>query len=128
MKKIFVVAVICLTLLVGISPSLIAREKDDFRLIQKAVSQNRDDSENRDIKWFKLTVIDAATKKEKARITMPVVLLEILADCSNGKPRRFDHYSSGVDFKTLLRELKKAGPMVLIEIYDDDKIVKVWLE
>ena len=35
---------------------------------------------------------------------------------------------SNIDLKALFAELKKVGPMALIEIMDEGALIKVWLE
>ncbi len=41
---------------------------------------------------------------------------------------KLDGKNCDVDLKALFAELKKAGPMALIEIVDEGALIKVWLE
>jgi hypothetical protein len=128
MKKtaIAVVAVAALALLA--SPTLRAQNDDDFQAIQKAVKQNPAYEQGRDVKWFKVLITDTKTGKDKLRVTLPLVLVEVLANCTDGKHMKIDDAGCDIDFKALFAELKKLGPMALIEIMDEDALIKVWLE
>jgi hypothetical protein len=48
--------------------------------------------------------------------------------CADNKNLRIDRDDYDIDLKELFAELKKVGPMALIEVYEDDEIVKIWLE
>lgn len=105
-----------------------ADRTDDFQAIQKAVKQNPAYEEGKEVKWFKVLVTDAKTNKDKVRITLPIGLLEVLVNCAGDKALRVRNEGADIDFKALLTELKKVGPRALIEVYEEDEIIKVWLE
>lgn len=106
----------------------LAKKNNDLQAIKKAVKKNPKYEEGKEVKWFKVLVTDARTKKDKVKVTLPISLLEIVLKCSSDKHWRFHRDDCDIDFKELFTELKKLGPMVLIEVHEDDEIVKIWLE
>jgi hypothetical protein len=101
---------------------------DDIQAIKKAVKENPQYDPGKEAKWFKVLVTDAQTKKDKVKITLPISLVEIFMKCADNKNLRIDRDEYDIDLKELFAELKKVGPMALIEVYEDDEIVKIWLE
>ncbi len=110
------------------APVLRADRRADFQAVQKAVKSNPAYEEGKEIHWFKVLVTDAKTNKDKVKITLPIALVEAFVNCAGDKHVRMDRGDCDIDFKTLWNELKKVGPMSLIEINEDDEIVKVWFE
>ncbi len=101
---------------------------DDIQAIKKAVKENPQYDPEKEAKWFKVLVTDAQTKKDKVKITLPISLVELFMKCADNKNLRIDRDEYDIDLKELFAELKKVGPMALIEVYEDDEIVKIWLE
>lgn len=128
MKKtaVAILAVIALTFLAA--PVLRAERATDFQAIQKAVKQNPAYEEGKEVKWFKVLITDTKTGKDKVRITLPLSIIELLVNCSDDKPMKLNEGKSNIDLKALFAELKKVGPMALIEIMDEGALIKVWLE
>ena len=75
-----------------------------------------------------MLVTDAKTNKEKVKVTLPIALVEVFLKCSQDKHLRIHGEECEIDLKELFTELKKLGPMVLIEVNEEDEIIKVWLE
>lgn len=73
-------------------------------------------------------ITDNQTKKTKVKVALPISLVEIFMECANDEHLRIDREELDLDLKNLFEELKKLGPMNLIEIYEEDETVKVWLE
>ena len=128
MKKtaVAIITVIALTFLAA--PVLRAERATDFQAIQKAVKQNPAYEEGKEVKWFKVLITDTKTGKDKVRVTLPLALIEALIKCSDDKDMKFKEHGCDVDLKVLFAELKKVGPMALIEITDEGALIKVWLE
>jgi len=128
MKKtaIAILAVVALTFLAA--PVLRAAAANDFQAIQKAVKQNPAYEEGKEVKWFKVLITDTKTGKDKLRVTLPLALIEALVKCADDKDMKFKEQGCDVDLKVLFAELKKAGPMALIEVMDEGALIKVWLE
>ncbi|MGA2362621.1 MAG: hypothetical protein ABSG73_09200 [Candidatus Aminicenantales bacterium] len=110
------------------TPVLRAQNHDDFQAIQKAVKQNPAYEEGKEVKWFKVLITDTKTGKDKVRVTLPLALVEALIKCADDKSMKFKEEGCDVDLKVLFAELKKVGPMALIEIMDEGSLIKVWLE
>jgi hypothetical protein len=109
-------------------PVLRAEGANDFQAIQKAVKQNPAYEEGKEVKWFKVLVTDTKTGSDKVKITLPLALVEVFLKCADDKHLRLKESGCDIDFQALLTELKKVGPMALIEVYEKDETVKVWLE
>ena len=112
-----------------LSGALLAAERsEDFKTFQKAVKTNPSFEPGKEVRWFKVEVTNARTRKCSIRITLPIALVDIALKCMDETRVHLDESDCDVDLKVLWRELKKAGPMALIEICEDDEIIKVWFE
>jgi len=107
---------------------VLADSDDDLQAVKKAVKENPQYDPGKEAKWFKVLVTDAQTNKDKVKITLPISLVELFMKCADNKNLRIDRDEYDIDLKELFAELKKVGPMALIEVYEDDEIVKIWLE
>ncbi len=108
--------------------TVFADSDDDIQAIKKAVKKNPQYDPEKEAKWFKVLVTDTQTKKDKVKITLPISLVELFMKCADNKNLRIDRDEYDIDLKELFAELKKVGPMALIEVYENDEIVKIWLE
>lgn len=128
MKKVIIIVLVVLVLSFLLLNFLMAESSDDIQAIKKAVKENPSYKAGEEVKWFKLLVTDNRTKKDKIRITLPVSLVEMFIKCADDKHLRINRNECDIDLKKLFKELKKLGPMALIEVYEDGATVKVWLE
>ena len=128
MKKTTLAVLTILAVAFVAAPALRAGNGNDFQAIQKAVKQNPSYEKGREVTLFKVLVTDARTGRETVRITLPISMVEALFNCVDGKQMHFHDEGCHVDLKALFADLKKAGPMSLIEIKDEDALIKVWLE
>jgi hypothetical protein len=128
MKKmtIAVLAILAVTFLAA--PALRAGHGNDFQAIQKAVKQNPSYEKGKEVTLFKVLIMDTKSGKEEVRITLPISLVEALINCTDGRHMRFHDEGCDIDLKAIWADLKKAGPSALIEIRDEDALIKVWLE
>ena len=122
MKKLILVIFIIATLVVGSAP-VFGDSADDYKVIKNA-AKNKKNSD--DITWFRLEVIEKTGDKSKIKIKLPISLVETLADCTEGKVKLEDNCK--VDLKKVLADLKKHGPMTLVEIESDDANIRIWFE
>lgn len=128
MKKTAIVILAVIALMFFATPVLRATSTNDFQAIQKAVKQNPAYEEGKEVKWFKVLITDTKTGKDKLRVTLPLALVEVLVKCADDKSMKVKEEGCDIDFKALFAELKKVGPMALIEIMDEGALIKVWLE
>ena len=130
MKKAALAALAVLTLaaLLAAAPARPAETQNDFQAIQKAVKDNPAYEVGKDVKWFKVLITDAKTNKDRVRLTLPLALVEIVLRHTDGKDLNIGDSHADIDLAALFAELKKLGPMALIEVYEDDEIIKIWLE
>jgi hypothetical protein len=128
-RAIFAAIAVLAVLAIGASAApVIAAHEDDFKAIQKAVKQNPAYEEGKEVHWFKVLITDSKSNESKVKITLPIALIELILSCDDTRHVKVDGGKCEVDLKALWAELKKAGPMALIEIEDDGAVIKVWLE
>ncbi len=128
MKKVMVIATLLVSLLLLATILVAAGDKDDYQVIKKAVQETSKVEPAKEVKWFKVLVTDTGTGKEKVKITMPIALVEIFARCADNKEVKLGRDGCTLNLQDLLAELKKVGPLAIIEINEEDETVKVWLE
>jgi hypothetical protein len=128
MKKTILIVLAVAVALALTLPVLGGERQNDFHAIQKAVKQNPAYEEGKEVKWFKVLITDTRSGKDKVKITLPLALVEAFLQCADNKHVRFNKEECEIDLQALFTQLKKLGPMALIEITDDDALIKVWLE
>jgi hypothetical protein len=107
---------------------LLGTEDFDLQTIKKAVKKNPRYDADKEVRWFKMLVASKHTQEEKLQVTLPLTLIDLFFDCTKEKELKIDCNETEIDLRKLYQELKKAGPMSLIEISGEDEILKVWLE
>jgi hypothetical protein len=122
MKKLILVIFIISTLVIGTMPAF-GNSADDYKVIKKASKSKKNSG---DITWFRLEIIEKTGQKSKVKIKLPISIVETLADCTEGKVNLEDNCK--VDLKRVLADLKKHGPMTLVEIESDDANIRIWFE
>jgi len=122
-KHLILVIFIIVTFMAATLPA-VGDSAEDYKVIKKAVKGKKTKGE---ATWFRIEVTEKKTKKSKVRIKIPVSLVELLSDCV---PKDLDINGNkcNIDVKKIMKELKKHGPMTLIEVDEDDVLVKIWLE
>jgi hypothetical protein len=121
-------AVLALSLALAV-PAAAQESSGDAQAVKKAVKENPEYNAGKPAQWFKVLVTDSKSGKDKVRITLPIALVEAFARCSEGhRNLRIDREGLDIDLGQLFAELKKLGPMMFIEVYEDDETVKIWLE
>lgn len=128
MKKCAVLALAVIVLTFLLSPILLADSKDDLQAIKKAVKENPGYEAGKEVKWFKILVTDNKTNKDKVKVTLPISVVEIFLSCVGDKHMKIHDGDCDIDLQAVFKELKALGPMALIEVYEDDETVKIWLE
>jgi hypothetical protein len=107
-------------------PVFAAGNEDDLKVIKKAVRGDSACEPGQAVKWFKVLVIDHKSGTEVVKITLPISLAKLLANCDKDRHVRMD--GADVDITSALKHLEELGPMVLLEIVDVEATVKIWLE
>jgi hypothetical protein len=103
-----------------------ARANDDYKVIKKSLKKVSKEV-NEEVSWFKILVTDTKTGDVKVKVTIPVAIVEAFTSaCPEGNYKI--NGAKDLDIKKLLKELKKAGPMALIEVNEENETVKIWLE
>jgi len=126
MKKIFLfILIFTLAFSMSFSSIFSTSSKEDYKIIKRAVGKEK--IKNEEVKWFKVLIVDNKTQKPKVRITIPISLMELIVNsCPEAKFRVEEDCK--IELKKFFYELKKLGPLCLIEINEEDETVKIWLE
>jgi hypothetical protein len=115
-----------------------ASDNDSWRIVKRAVQEDqprpaearaeiREETRRTEPRWFKIVIKDHNGRSD-LKITLPLSLIEGLAELASGEHLKCNGRDLDLDFPEILRALKKAGPMALIEITGDDGLIKVWIE
>jgi hypothetical protein len=99
---------------------------EDYKVIKRAVKNKKTVKTTDEVTWFRLEVTDKTARKTKVKIRIPLSLVEMFADCEKEAINLKDKCK--ISLKTILKELKKHGPMTLIEAECDKELVKIWFE
>jgi cytochrome bd-type quinol oxidase subunit 1 len=131
MKKTVVVTILILLAALMFSVQGYAKDKDDMQAIKKAVKENPEFEAGKPAQWFKVLVTDSKTGKEKVKITLPLSLADILAKYAQQHEKgclKLDREGMNINLAEIFAELKKLGPMMFIEVTEENETVKIWLE
>lgn len=128
MKKAAILVLVLFALSLILINFLLAESRDDYQAIKKAVKENPNYKPGEEAKWFKVLITDSKTNKVRAKVTLPISVIEIFLECAHDKHLKIDRDDCEIDLKEVFKELKELGPMALIEVYEEDETVKIWLE
>ena len=128
MKRTAVMTIAIIACIFALGSFVRAEGPDDIQAIKKAVKENPAYEPGKEVKWFKVLVTDNKAGKDKVRITLPISLVETFVKCAGDDHVKLDGGRTDIDFGKLLEELKKVGPMAIVEVYEEDETIKVWLE
>ncbi len=126
MKKIAIWTLAGLLVVAFVSPAAGAEKRQDLKVIKKAVRENPNYRPGREVTRFNLEIRDTRAHREKVRITLPLALFDLVLKCADNERLRLD--DCDVDIRELFEEMKKAGPMALIEIQDRRGSLRIWLD
>ena len=131
MKKTIFITALALVLALMFSVQGYAKDKDEMQAIKKAVKENPEFESGKPAQWFKVLVTDSKTGKDKVRLTLPISLIEVMAKYADRDGKhclKLDREGMDINLSELFAELKKLGPMMFIEVYEENETVKIWLE
>ena len=127
MKKRIVVLSIWLVVFI-LAAALFASAADDYKVIKNAVNSSATSAAGqKSVQWFKILVTDKAGDKEKVKISLPLSLVEMMINACPEEKFKVEH-GCQIDIRKIWNELKKAGPLALIEVEDHGETVKIWFE
>jgi len=127
MKKIALALAVVLVLGLAAAP-LAAIDNKDLQVIKKAAQEDPASAPGRTPKWFKILVQEGPTNKETVRVTLPIALVELFIKSSRNHCVRFHDSDLDLDLAQVWDELKKMGPMAIVEVQDHGERIKIWLE
>jgi len=120
MRKSTFILILCF--MITVTFSLQATGNNDYRVLKNAMKGKS--ATQKTATWLRISVTEAG--KEKVMIKVPVRLLELFSDCLDEEITVKD--GKKVDLKEILDVLVKNGPQTIVEINDDDEVVKIWVE
>lgn len=127
MKKRIVALSVFLVVFV-LAGALFAAAADDYKVIKKAVKGSESSrSGQNNVQCFKIVVTEKGGVKEEVKISLPVSLVEMVINACPEEKLELDH-GCRIDIRKIWKELKKAGPLALVEIEDHGETVKIWIE
>ena len=111
-----------------LAAALFAAAADDYKVIKNAVKSAEASAPEREKRAVVQDRGDRQEReKEKVKITLPVSLVEMMINaCSEEKFQAAGHHE--IDLRRVWDDLKKAGPLALVEIEDEGETVKIWFE
>jgi hypothetical protein len=122
-RKLILTVFIMAVFMAATLPAMASAE--EYKVIKHAV-KNKNTSGN--VTWFRVEVTDKTAKKATVKIKIPISLVEMISDCTDDSININTKTKCKVNLKQILQELKKNGPMTLIEVDDEDELVKIWCE
>jgi len=109
-----------------IVPAAAADNRQDLKVIKRAIRENPDYRAGREATRFNLEIKERGFHRDKFRLTVPLALFDLFFLCAGEERIRLE--DCGIDIRALYEELRKAGPGVLLEIQDGRGSFKVWLD
>ncbi|MEI6614831.1 MAG: hypothetical protein WCL37_08025 [Chrysiogenales bacterium] len=101
---------------------------DDYKVIKNAVkSSEASATGQKSAQWFKILVTDKTGEAEKVKISLPISLVEMMINACPEEKFKVDH-GCQIDIRKIWDELKKTGPLALVEVEDHGETVKIWFE
>lgn len=121
MKKNHVLIMVMMVTFLAAAFLVMASSEEDYKVIKNAVKVS-----GGDVTWIKISVFDKKANKETVTVKVPFALLEMFT--AEGKDDLKIKEKCDVDFKKVIEILKKSGPTTLIEVDEEDELIKIWLE
>ena len=101
---------------------------DDYKVIKNAVKSSEVSATGqKSVQWFKILVTDKTGEAEKVKISLPISLVEMMINACPEEKFKVDH-GCQIDIRKIWDELKKTGPLALVEVEDHGETVKIWFE
>jgi hypothetical protein len=111
-----------------LAAALFAAAADDYKVIKNAVRSSETSAAGRaGVQWFKILVTDKAGNNEKVKISLPISVVEMMISACPEEKFQVEH-GCRIDIRKIWNELKKAGPLALVEVEDHGETVKIWFE
>ncbi|GEM_PF-3756718 len=104
-----------------------AERKDDIELLRRAI-QDESSLGKEEIKWLKLMVKDVRNGEEKVKIILPVCLFEKLIRLSEEDFSEIRSENVLKETMELFNEIKTKMKGILLEIYENGKVLRIELE
>jgi hypothetical protein len=123
MKKKILTLMLVVCFIFTASVGLKATSDNDYRVLKKAL-KGGGSKVTKEATWLRISVTEG--EKQKIMIKVPVSLIELFSDCLDEEVTVRD--GKKVDLKEVLALLVANGPQTIVEITDEDQVVKIWVE
>jgi len=128
LSKTFAAAAVVVALSLVASAGPDDKSRENWKVIKREVRDNPRLETGREAKWLKVLITSGRSERETVRLSLPLSLIEAIADLASDRHIRCEDKDLDLDFREILTVLKKSGPMSLIEISDHGEKIKVWIE
>lgn len=125
MKKSFIL-ILAAVWVMGAAFSFAAGDSgEDYKVIKNAVNKGG----NGQASLLRVSIKDKKNNQESVEIKLPIALVELFANSDSDilKDAEFKKHCN-MDLKKMMEVLRESGPMTLVEISDEDSLIKVWFE
>lgn len=125
-KNVSLVIVLAVVLLVAVS-FVRGNSDEDYKVIKNAVKVQNASGE---VSWFRLEVTDKKANKTEVKLKIPIALVDLAINAMDDeiKTNHEKGQKCDIDIHKLLNVLRSSGPTSLIEVEDEDSVVKIWFE
>lgn len=124
-QKLFLVTVLVAAFVLAAAMPVIGDSAEDYKVIKKAVKGK---SSGGEISWFRLEVKDKKKNEVTVKLKVPFALVDLLSDSIDDDICIGNDKKKKINFKKLIKELKKSGPTTLLEVTDEEVLVRIWFE
>ncbi len=121
MKKKFIVVVFIIITFLMSGASMYGDSGDDFKVIKKGIKGKSGKAQ-----YLKITVFNKKKNKNTVKLKFPLSIIELIADCT--KDSINIKSENDFDLKKILKVLRKNGPMTIVEVDEEDELIKIWFE
>lgn len=122
MKKNYVLVMVMMVTFLAAAFLVMGSSDEDYKVIKNAVKV----SSSGEVTWIKISIFDKKANKETVTVKVPFALLEMFTEGKDDL--KIKEKCGDVDFKKVIEILKKSGPTTLIEVDEENELIKIWLE
>jgi hypothetical protein len=121
-KSLVTIMFIVIALLLSVT-TIYGNSTDDFKVIKKSIKKT-----SGEVKYLKITIFNKQKRKNTVNLKFPLEIIELISECTKDSIDINMKNHCKFDLKKILRVLKKNGPTTLVEVDEEDELIKIWFE
>lgn len=121
-KSLITIMFVIITLLMA-GTIMYGNSADDFKVIKKSIKNS-----SGKVKYLKITVFNKKKRKNTVNIKIPLAFVELISDYTSDSFDINMKSNGKFNLKKILRVLKKNGPMTIVEVDEEDELIKIRFE